>query len=268
MPQRRRSMTSWRPTASGTGLARAAPRRRAPGRRASAHCRALHRRRPSSRRERGARACRIAIEGGRTADADRFIAVAFPDTEVQILPTTAWSRTWPARRRTPCLRRFVPPASTCRAGTPVPGPAGPGLDVLGGRVVFDYACPRPQRARPAPNRSTSRCCSGASSSPARKSAIRARTSASTSSAASAAPTSSSVSSSSGQAAVAFSHVPGQRGRPHGHRRRGRHHAAEIDMVRAEAAGRAAGALHLSRSDGYFGYDWDVRYEEPAFEPAS
>ena len=30
-------------------------------------------------------------------------------------------------------------------------------------------------------------------------------------------------------------APGQRGRPHGHRGRGRHHAAEVHMVRAEAA---------------------------------
>ena len=47
---------------------------------------------------------------------------------------------------------------------------------------------------------------------------------------------------SGKAAVAFSLHPGQRRRPDGDRRRRRHHAAEIDVVRAEAARRAAGRI--------------------------
>ena len=46
---------------------------------------------------------------------------------------------------------------------------------------------------------------------------------------------------SGKAAVAFSLYPVTVERPDGHLGRRRHHAAEVDLVRAEAAGRAAGA---------------------------
>ena len=42
-------------------------------------------------------------------------------------------------------------------------------------------------------------------------------------------------------------VPRQRGRSHGHRRRGRNHAAEVDMVRAEAPGRAVDSHDARRS---------------------
>ncbi len=50
---------------------------------------------------------------------------------------------------------------------------------------------------------------------------------------------------SGKAAVAFSLYPGQRGRPDGRVRRGRDHAAEEHVVRAEAPGRPADSRHLS-----------------------
>jgi hypothetical protein len=60
--------------------------------RPSAGSRAVHRRRPSSRGERGARARRDARERreghslGDGADASTMLAVAFPHDQVQILP--------------------------------------------------------------------------------------------------------------------------------------------------------------------------------------
>ena len=49
------------------------------------------------------------------------------------------------------------------------------------------------------------------------------------------------------AAVAFSMYPVDRGRPDRDRRRRRHHAAQVHVVRAEAAGRVADARHLKAS---------------------
>ena len=71
------------------------------------------------------------------------------------------------------------------------------------------------------------------------------TSASTSSAGCAAPASSSALVQSGRAAVAFSMYPGERGRPDDDCRRRRHHAAEVHVVRAQAARRPAVARDLS-----------------------
>ena len=56
------------------------------------------------------------------------------------------------------------------------------------------------------------------------------------------------SSTAAKAAVAFSLYPGERRRPDGDLRRRRHHAAEVDVVRAEAARRPADPRDLQSSD--------------------
>ena len=119
----------------------------------------LHRRRPSSRRERGARARRAAAARRRRREADTFIAVAFPDNQMQILPYHRTVRISPAARR----QQFLAELRQQFRVTDGPGAAaaqGRGRDVSRRPVV--HARPvggAAARTTRAPARSTSRCCS-------------------------------------------------------------------------------------------------------------
>ena len=128
------------------------------------HSGAVHRRRPSSRRERGARARRDArarLPGtslGDGADASTMLAVAFPHDQVQILAVQP-HREGP--RRSVARRSSWPrcaSASRSRAGPADAGAARRHRDVLPGRVAHAAAARRAGSRAIRSARSTSACC--------------------------------------------------------------------------------------------------------------
>ena len=208
-PPGRRSTTSPRPTACITRS----------GRRGAEETNALvdafardsgavHCRRPSSRGERGAGARASCAGRGARRGGRPFIAVAFPDDQMQILPYNRTVKDLAAQ--TPDAVPRARCGSACRSTTGAADAARQGevVDVPGRQVVHAR---RSARATPADAsraaRSTSRACSTACSSRCCGSATSAPTSGSTSSAAPAAPRRSSRRWTRGKAAVAFSMYP-------------------------------------------------------------
>ena len=223
-----------------------------------ADSRALHRRRPPPRGERGARArrdarsrgCR-ATSLGDGADASTFLAVAFPHDQMQILavqPRREGPRRADARRRSwravrdavrrsgrARRRRRARATSRCTSAarwqTLVPRVA-PGR-VRRRSASLDVSVLQDQLLAPvlkiADVRTDKRIdFVGGARGTADARAARRR----------------------GEGGGRLLAVPGQRRRPDGRLRRGRDHAAQEHLVRAEAAGRPADSRHLSlRDDG-------------------
>ena len=212
-------------------------------RRVRGDSRALHRRRPPSR---GRSAARTRAEGAArraarpAAEHDRVLAVAFPDNQMQVLPYNrvvkdlngltpdeflagaASSALTVQRRRPPTPPRKGEVAMYLAAQWYTLRPARPPADALDVDVL-QIDDPR------------SRCSASTTCAP---------TSASTSSAASAARRSSSGWSTRGTSPWRSRCIPVSVDDLMRDRRRRRHHAAEVHLVRAEAARRPAVALDL------------------------